>query len=188
MKRPILLLLTVVAALVSCSKPGVPRPYGYYRITCPDTAYHSLHNGPYRFDLSDNAEAKDHPEPGSSYWLDLYYPALDATIYCSYEPVHNNLPSLTADALEFVYKHAGQATSIPEREFVNEDKHVYGLFFTLKGNTASPYQFFVTDSTHHFFRASVYCNCRPNADSLQPIFDYLEKDMQRMVESMEWTR
>lgn len=186
MKMRFVPILVLVILLAACGKPSVPRPYGYYRITCPDTAYHTLQNGPYQFDLSDNAIAKDHPEPGSSYWLDLYYPALDATIYCSYEPVHNNLQTLTADALEFVYKHAGQATSIPEREYINDEARVYGVYFTLNGNTASPYQFFVTDSARHFFRASVYCNCQPNADSLAPVFEYLQKDMERIVETIRW--
>lgn len=187
LRNRIAIVIVVCIGLTGCGTRGVPRPYGYYRITPPDTGYVAYQNGPYGFDLSVNAVVKDHPEPGSNYWIDVYYPALDATVYCSYEPVRkNNLPVLTADALEFVYKHAGQAAAIPEKEFANPDARVYGVYFTLAGNTASPYQFFLTDSTRHFFRASVYCNCRPNADSLAPVFAYLEGDVMRMVESFHW--
>lgn len=179
----------------SCNNTSVPKPYGYYRITTPDTAYTpfslSLGEGrgevfPYSFSLSQNAVVLPRTEPGEQYWVNLYYPALDATIHCSYKPVRNNLRELTNDALEFVYRNASFASSIPEREYANPEAKVYGVLFDLEGNTASSCQFFVTDSTRHFFRASVYCNCPPNADSLAPVYDYLRTDIVKMVETFEW--
>ena len=184
-----------VLLFVSCSSSSVPKPYGYYRITTPDTAYTpfslSLGEGrgevfPYSFSLSQNAVVLPRTEPGEQYWVNLYYPALDATIHCSYKPVRNNLRELTNDALEFVYRNASFASSIPEREYANPEAKVYGVLFDLEGNTASSCQFFVTDSTRHFFRASVYCNCPPNADSLAPVYDYLRTDIVKMVETFEW--
>ena len=180
---------------ISCTKVSTPKPYGYYRITVPDTSYvdfdqspipnHQLPiDYPYTFALSANAEVQERKtEP---YWINIYYPALDATIHCSYKPVHNNLRELTNDALEFVYRNASFANSIPEREYSHPEAHVYGVLFDLEGNTASSCQFFVTDSVHHFFRASVYCNCPPNADSLAPVYNYLRKDVIKMVETFEW--
>ncbi len=179
----------------SCSSSSVPKPYGYFRITTPDTAYTpfslSLGEGrgevfPYSFALSQNAVVLPRTEPGEQYWVNLYYPALDATIHCSYKPVRNNLRELTNDALEFVYRNASFASAIPEREYAHPEAKVYGVLFDLEGNTASSCQFFVTDSTRHFFRASVYCNCPPNADSLAPVYDYLRTDIVKMVETFEW--
>jgi len=184
-----------VLLFVSCSSSSVPKPYGYFRITTPDTAYTpfslSLGEGrgevyPYSFSLSQNAVVLPRTEPGEQYWVNLYYPALDATIHCSYKPVRNNLRELTNDALEFVYRNASFASSIPEREYAHPEAKVYGVLFDLEGNTASSCQFFVTDSTRHFFRASVYCNCPPNADSLAPVYDYLRTDIVKMVETFEW--
>jgi hypothetical protein len=74
------------------------------------------------------------------------------------------------------------------REYMHPEAKVYGVLFDLEGNTASSCQFFITDSTHHFFRASVYCNCPPNADSLAPVYEYLRKDVVKMVETFEWKR
>ena len=102
--------------------------------------------------------------------------------------MHHNLRELTDDALEFVYRNASYATSIPEREYTHPEANVYGVLFDLEGNTASSCQFFITDSTHHFFRASVYCNCPPNADSLAPVYEYLRKDVIKMVETFEWKK
>ena len=174
--------------VIACSKGSTPKPYGYYRITPPDTAYVPFSSVkatyPYTFALSVNAQVQ--PRADEPYWINLYYPALDATIHCSYKPVRDNLRELTNDALDFVYRNASFASAIPEREYAHPEAHVYGVLFDLEGNTASSCQFFVTDSIHHFFRASVYCNCPPNADSLAPVYNYLRTDVLRMVESFEW--
>ena len=182
----------VMITFLSCAKVSSPKPYGYYRITTPDTAYvpfaSSYPNYPYNFALSKNAVVQPRKEADEPYWINLYYPCVDATIHCSYKPVRNNLRELTDDALEFVYRNASFANSIPEREYTHPEVHVYGVLFDLEGNTASSCQFFITDSTHHFFRASVYCNCPPNADSLAPVYQFLRTDVRRMVETFEWTK
>ena len=195
-----------VVVLVSCTKTNTPKPYGYYRITVPDTAYiqfedyslspfHTasadrkniqLSSYPYTFALSQNAIVKPRLDAEEPYWINLFYPALDATIHCSYKPVHHNLRELTNDALEFVYRNASFANAIPEQEYTHPEANVYGVLFDLEGNTASSCQFFITDSTTHFFRASVYCNCPPNADSLAPVYEYLRTDVLKMVETFEW--
>lgn len=178
--------------LAACKNVSTPKPYGYYRITTPDTSYvnfstlNAVKNYPYDFALSSNAEVQTRTD--EPYWINIYYPCLDATIHCSYKPVRSNLRELTNDALEFVYRNASFASSIPEREYANPDAKVYGVLFDLEGNTASSCQFFITDSTHHFFRASVYSNCPPNADSLAPVYEYLRKDVVKMVETFEWKR
>ena len=183
-------LFLVLMICTACGSSSVPKPYGYFRITTPDTAYVPFDaqypRYPYSFALSRNAKVQVRQE--EPYWINLYYPALDATIHCSYKPVQRNLRELTNDALEFVYRNASYATSIPEREYSHPEAKVYGVLFDLEGNTASSCQFFVTDSTRHFFRASVYCNCTPNADSLAPVYEYLRTDIVKMVESFEWKK
>lgn len=188
----------VLITCVACNHVSTPKPYGYYRITPPDTAYTPFSPSlqgrageglyPYTFALSRNAVVQPRLEPGEQYWINLYYPAFDATIHCSYKPVRGNLRELTNDALEFVYRNASHASAIPEREYNHPEARVYGVLFDLEGNTASSCQFFLTDSIRHFFRASVYCNCPPNADSLAPVYNYLRTDVIRMVESFEWTK
>ena len=185
------IILNVVLFLcVACNHVSTPKPYGYYRITLPDTSYVPFAarypRYPYSFALSQNAVVQPRNDVDEPYWINLFYPALNATIHCSYKPVRNNLRELTNDALEFVYRNASFANAIPEQDYAHPEAHVYGVLFDLEGNTASSCQFFVTDSTRNFFRASVYCNCQPNADSLAPVYNYLRKDVKRMVETFEW--
>ena len=188
-KIPIFLFIVLlIGSACGNNKNGVPKPYGYYRIALPDTAYVDFADQypsyPYTFALSTNAVIQ--PRNDEPYWINIYYPCVDATIHCSYKPVQRNLRELTNDALEFVYRNASFANAIPEREYSHPEARVFGVLFDLEGNTASSCQFFVTDSTRHFFRASVYCNCPPNADSLAPVYTYLRKDVIKMVETFEW--
>ena len=88
-------------ACVACSPVSTPKPYGYYRITTPDTSYVPFSSQypayPYDFALSSNAQVQVRNE--EPYWINIWYPALDATIHCSYKPVQRNLRELTNDAL-----------------------------------------------------------------------------------------
>ena len=187
----------LLLACVACNRVAIPKPYGYFRITPPDTAYMDFQsaitnpqspitNYPYTFALSRNAVVQPRTDQDEPYWINLYYPALDATIHCSYKPLHGNLRALTNDSLELVYPTASHASAIPERDYSRPADRVYGVLFDLEGNTASSCQFFLTDSVRHFFRASVYCNCQPNADSLAPVYNYLRMAVIKMIETFRW--
>ena len=184
----VLILGALVSTFISCRRQPVPKPYGYYRIAIPDTAYTRFDwkGYPYSFRLSTNAYVDVHEKEGEMYWIDIQYPSLNATIHCSYKPVRNNLRTLSRDAQEFLYSHSTVASAIPAQEYANDGCSVYGLYFELYGNTATPIQFYLTDSVEHFFRASVYCNTIPNQDSLAPIHEYLRQDARMIMESMVW--
>lgn len=189
MKKLLYIFLLVTSLfVVSCKPHTQPKPIGYFRIAIPDTAYRytRLQQYPYAFLLSNNAHIKPHPADGEQYWIDIHYPTLNATIHCSYKKIQQNFRELTHDAQEFLYKHTTVAAAIPVQEFANPSEKVYGLYYELHGNTATPIQFVLTDSMHHFFRASVYCNCTPNQDSLAPIYEYLKQDVRTIMESMKW--
>jgi gliding motility-associated lipoprotein GldD len=111
---------------------------------------------------------------------------MKATLYLNYNPLEHNLDSLLNDAYQLPYKHISKAESIPEKLFVNEEKKVFGTLFSVVGNAASQYQFFLTDSTKHFLVGSLYFYARPNYDSIYPAADYLQKDIIHLIESFKW--
>ena len=184
----LILLFMLVLCMQACRPPAVPKPYGYFRIAIPDTSYttYSPLDYPYVFMVSKNAEILVKDQEGEKYWIDIYYPLLNTTIHCSYKPIQNNLRSLSRDAQEFIFNHATIASSIPEQSFANPQQNVYGVYYELHGNTATPLQFVLTDSIAHFFRGSVYCNDVPNQDSLAPIVNYMRHDVRRLMESLQW--
>jgi len=184
------LIICICCFLNSCGKTSIPRPYGYFRVDLPLHSYRMIDtlNLPYRFELPKNARLINRITAGESYWIDLYYPKLNASIYCSYKPVQGNLINLLEDTRKIVYKHSVRADGISERVFDNTDKNVHGILYDLKGNTASSIQFVLTDSTHNFFRGALYFNNVPNKDSIAPMAKYIREDVIHIMESFEWKR
>lgn len=177
-----------MVCLYACRQPAMPKPYGYFRISIPDTIsqWYQPANYPYAFRLSRTAEITPRVHDDEQYWIDIHYPTINITVHCTYKPIHGNLRALSHDAQEFLYNHSTVASAIPEQAYANPEQRVYGVYYELHGNTASPIQFVLTDSIAHFFRGSVYCNDVPNQDSLAPIVDFMQDDMRRLMETMQW--
>jgi gliding motility-associated lipoprotein GldD len=90
------------------------------------------------------------------------------------------------DAFELAYKqHTYKASSIEPMPFTSR-QGIDGIYFTLTGNTATANQFFLTDSTRHFLRGSLYFGATPNEDSLSIVNDFLRVDMQHMINTLRW--
>ncbi|MDR1406387.1 MAG: gliding motility lipoprotein GldD [Prevotellaceae bacterium] len=168
----------------------VPKPHGYLRIDFPEKNYRTFDSAgyPYRFGYPSCAAVV--PDKQSyryePYWINLHFPACNATIHISYKRIRNNLPELLDDAYHFVYRHAIKADEIAETPFRNEMKKTYGFLYEISGDVASPVQFYVTDSTRHFLRGSLYFMSTPNSDSLAPSVAFITADMQHLMQTLEW--
>lgn len=182
----VLAILLTMAFLSSCKKTYTPKPMGYSRIDFPEKAY-SLYNvdGPYKFEIPEYAiiEDKSFREP---WWVNIVIPDLNGTIHISYKAVDSNLDAYIEDSRTLVYKHTSKASGIEENPFYNETENKYGIVYELKGDAASAIQFFITDSTRHFLRGSLYFNAKPNRDSLNPVIDFLREDVLHLIESTTW--
>jgi gliding motility-associated lipoprotein GldD len=99
-------------------------------------------------------------------WINIDFPEFRGRLHISYKRVDDNLVELMEDTRKLAFRHTVKADAIDERMFINEKDKVYGVMYELKGNTASAIQFFLTDSSSHFFRAALYFNVQPNKDSL----------------------
>jgi len=184
------ILLIVIGILNSCGKASFPKPYGYYRVDLPPHSYRIVDtlNLPYTFEIPKNAVLTNSESKEGKYWVDIIYPKLNATIYCSYKSVNGNLTELLEDTRKIVYKHTIRADGITERPFVHYEKKVYGILYDLKGNTASSVQFVMTDSLKNFFRGALYFNNIPNKDSIAPMSEYVREDIMHIMESFQWKK
>jgi gliding motility-associated lipoprotein GldD len=91
------------------------------------------------------------------------------------------------DAHEMSYAaHSKKADYIEPDLFRNPPQRVYGIIYNVGGNAASACQFIVTDSVKHFLRGALYFDVSPNADSLRPMNEFLEKDITHMLETLRW--
>jgi len=192
MKR-ILVVLSFLFLLpaISCKKDYIPKPRGYFRIDFPEKAYIKMDSAalPYRFEIPVYSKiVPDNERLAEPYWVNLKIPRNKAEVNLSYKKVDNNLMKLTEDARTMAYKHSIKADAINERVFVNPAKKVYGIIYLIDGNSASPLQFYLTDSTKHFLRGALYIREVPNIDSIRPVIQFLTPDIIHLIETTEWTR
>lgn len=185
-----LLIALISAAMISgCGDSYLPKPRGYFRIDLPEKQYQVFDTTfPYSFEYPAYAVIKPARHAGDNpYWIDIEFPRFRAAIYLSYKPVNKNLRTLTEDSRTFVMKHIPRATSIDESTVDEPSRKVYGTLWYIKGQeTASPCQFFLTDSTRHFLRGALYFNVRPNNDSLQPVIEFITADIEHLARTLRW--
>ena len=191
MNKYIITLLGCIAILAGCGKKAQPKPSGYFRIDLPEREYVvDSELGPYsversahsHLDKSDNTHATDADE-----WINVVYPSINAKIHLSYKRIDKStFQKVVEECHSLAYKHTVRADAIQESYYGNDTTRVYGILYEMKGNAASPSQFYVTDSVRNFLRGSLYFNHTPNADSIAPAANYVLQDMIHMIETLEW--
>ncbi len=189
---PVLLFFVLAA---SC-RPKVfpPRPPGYYRIDTPAEHRYQLFDRPefpYTFEYpvygtveKDTFFAKDRAD--NAYWININFKAMGGMLNLTYKEINatNTLPVLLEGAWDLSFFHHKKADYINEKELTEPGKGA--MLYVVGGNAASRYQFTVTDSVKHFLRGALYFDVTPNADSLKPATDFLEKDIMHMISTLKW--
>jgi gliding motility-associated lipoprotein GldD len=188
-------ILSVVAAMgfAACNSRFTPKATGYPAIELPNKNYlsNAVIDLPYSFDIPsyavvDKKIANGGVNQQQKGWMNLQFPTLNATLYISYNAVQKDkLEVLVRDAYNFANNHSNKASFIEDSAFENPNG-LKGVFFHLGGDVASPYQFFITDSSRHFLRGALYFDTTPNADSLAPVIDFLYQDLKQLVNSFHW--
>lgn len=175
--------------LAGCQEEYTPKPRGYFRIQMPEKAYQNLDSiYPYQFEYPQYARVlPDEFSPLETNWINLDFPQFKGRLHISYKAVDGNLGEYLEDSRNFVMKHIPRASAIREELIVDPERKMYGMLYEIKGTgAASPMQFFVTDSTHHFLRAALYFTVRPNNDSLAPVIDFIGKDINQLINTIRW--
>lgn len=179
-----------VVCLASCGdRHPQPRPRGFFRIDFPEKQYVTVDTlRHYRFETpAYSAVTIDPYAPEEKDWVNVEFPDYKGTVHISYKNVDGNLAKYLEDAHTMITKHIVKATGIRDSVVVNRDKEVYGLVYFLDGDdVASPLQFYLTDSTEHYMRGSLYFNIVPNNDSMQPVINFITDDVRHLISTFEW--
>lgn len=178
-------LIVLVLLLSACEdETFIPKPPTYLETELPEHDY-VLHEDScgYQFDIQkfftiENAGATCNRK------IDLGQ--MNGTIYAYYWEMEKPLSFYVNNANDEVGNHKLKATSINDTRIIRPESNVFGTMFELQGDVATPFQFYLTDSTTKFFYAEVLFNSTPNYDSLKPTLDYLKLDINKMIESFEW--
>lgn len=189
MQKKIVDLFIVVffmLTMLSCNDEAVsPRPFGYFRIDIPASSYSELSvDCPYTFEYSD--QSKVIVKDKDKCWVNIYYPKNKATIYLTYVDVNDDLRRHLDYTQKLTYDHQIKATRIDRIPIKNDENKVYGLKYRLEGDVASYVQFYLTDSSDHFVRGALYFDAYVNSDSLRPVVEYLDLEIQHLVETFRW--
>lgn len=188
-------VITVLIFCIACTdRVPHPKPRTYPRIFFPEKKYKSI-DLPY---CSFQCEVPEYSKverdtlffdskPVSDCWFNLNYPRFNGTLFCSYIPITNrdSLTRCIRDAYKLALQHQTKANYVDEIPIRKPNK-VYGIVFNLEGATASPFQFYVTDSLQHFFRGSLYFHTKTRPDSIAPIAEFIKADIIQMMNTFEW--
>ncbi|MFT6972461.1 MAG: gliding motility-associated lipoprotein GldD [Roseivirga sp.] len=174
----------------ACEQTYFPKPKAYNRIDLPERKFQILPDTfPYNFIYSSYAElSRDSFPKAGRYFINLYYPKFDASIQITYKDLkrpENDIERLLTDAFELTMKHNSQAYSIEENLMIMPSGQVASLA-DITGDVPTQFQFFTTDTPHHFFRGALYFNTAEKNDSLRPIIDFIKIDAVEMLNTLSW--
>jgi gliding motility-associated lipoprotein GldD len=188
-------LLVFFCVSYGCREVAVPKPKGHFRIDLPQREYVLFNDKPgnasampfsFEYPAYGNLsfDVDNRNEPG---WFNIEFPNYKAKIYLTYKNLNNDLDSLLEKTYSLnVRYHITKADAINEQVINNKEERIYGIFYDLKGNTASAVQFYVTDSVKHYLRGSLYFASEPNADSLATVIEFFREDIIHLIETLKW--
>ena len=207
-----LIIILAFSILAGCNSTYTSKKKGYFKIDLPEHGYTAFNNPafPYAFEypvyasiIQDSTYFDSSPE--NPYWINIDFPALHARVFLSYKIIGgkayykikqadgsykdstgiNQFDRMVNDAFNLTNKNEALASSIKD-SIIHTKNNISGIFFKVGGNAATARQFFLSDTTRHFLRGALYFDATPNADSLRPVQDFLQKDLEHMINSFQW--
>lgn len=181
---------SIIVLLAACGdKAYTPKPYAYPRVYFPPKEYRLFDtDAPFTFMYPKYAEVvKHHDDQGIDhpYWYNIHYLPFNATLHLSYHEFKNRaeFDKHFEDTRKLAFKHDIKADEINQIEIQNPAANTTGIIYELNGNTATNLNFYLSDGKKHFLRGALYFNAKTEIDSIEPMLDFLKKDINKMVES-----
>ncbi len=170
-----------------------PKPRTYPRVVIPEKKYYhqQANDCPFEFSIPVySVYEKDSTffdTLAGPCWFNINYKELHASLYCTYTGINNNkdLSQCINDSYKLIKGHLVKAEYIDEIP-IAPSKNVKGMLYEIEGPAATPFQFYVTDSTNHFLRGALYFNTHINYDSLKPYYDFIKEDVVEMLRTLQW--
>lgn len=208
-----LLLIACCILVPACNSTYTSKKKGFFKIEFPEKKYEVFEKEgfPYTFKYPAYARVvKDSTyfdrDDHNPYWVNIDFPYFGARIFLSYKAIGgmstykvkqpdgtykdslgiNVFDHMVKDAFKLTNKNESVATSIRDSLF-HTNNGVTGVFFRVGGNAATSRQFFMSDTAKNFFRGALYFDVTPNADSLKPVLDFLQKDIDTLINTFKWT-
>ncbi len=205
-------IIALLLFLASCNSPYVSKKRGYYHIDLPKRGYQKFERAgfPYSFEypvyaniIQDSTYFDSNPE--NPYWINIDFPSFRGRVFLSYKMIGgnalykikqpggkykdslgaNSFDKMVADAFTLTNKNDVVSSSIKD-SLIHTPNNISGVFFKVGGNAATAKQFFLSDTTKNFIRGALYFDVTPNADSLKPVQDFLQADLEHIINTFQW--
>jgi gliding motility-associated lipoprotein GldD len=204
----------LLALLTSCNSTYTSKKTGYYKIDLPERKYRSFEQEgfPYSFEYPEYAQViRDSTyfdsSPENPYWINIDFPRFHSRIFLSYKIIGgkatykvkqangqykdstgvNQFDNMVNDAFNLTNKNQVVASSIKD-SLIHTSNGVTGVFFKVGGNAATAKQFFLSDTSRNFIRGALYFDVTPNVDSLKPVQDFLQTDIEHLINTFKWRK
>ena len=208
-----ILLIAYCLFFIACNSTYTSKKAGYFKIDFPQREYvvFQKEGFPYTFEYPAYAQVikdttyfdRDEQNP---YWVNIDFPQFGGRIFLSYKAIGgkstykvkqtdgtykdslgtNVFDYMVNDAFKLTSKNESVASSIKDSLFHTKNG-ITGVFFRVGGNAATAKQFFMSDTTRNFFRGALYFDVTPNADSLKPVQDFIQQDIDHLINTFKWT-
>jgi gliding motility-associated lipoprotein GldD len=209
----IFVLCTFYFILSSCNSTYTSKKNGYFKVDFPERKYVSFQQEgfPYTFEypayakvIKDSTYFDSNPE--NPYWINIDFPQFGGRIFLSYKIIGgkaiykikqqdgtykdsaavNVFDNMVNDAFNLTNKNQAITNAIKD-SLMHTPNGVTGVFFKVGGNAATAKQFFLSDTIKNFIRGALYFDVTPNADSMRPVQDFLQADIEHMINTFRWT-
>lgn len=186
-------IFILLSNFYGCTHDNIPRQKAYQRVYLPKKEYKLFTaQCPFQFEIPTYTEIEDKNTfrgqrmTEDTCWFNIVFPELNGKIHMSYKyyPDEVMLTKLLEDAYRMTSKHMVKASYI--KDSIIDRENLKGLIYSVGGNSASEKQFVLTDYKHHFVRGALYFNSTPNYDSMQPVLEFVDKDIDHLVRTFKF--
>lgn len=208
-----LLFVASYILVTSCNSTYTSKKTGYFKIDFPERKYVQFEKEgfPYTFEypvyaqvIKDSTYFDSNPE--NPWWINVDFPQFGGRIFLSYKIIGgkamykvkqangvykdsigtNVFDKMVNDAFNLTNKNQSIASSIKD-SLIHTPNGITGVFFRVGGNAATAKQFFLSDTTKNFIRGALYFDVTPNVDSLRPVQEFLQADIDHLINTFKWT-
>lgn len=182
----LLICIMLSAVLDSCSHKGdscaIPKPTAYPRVADYGSNYHAVDSLPVYIEV--NSAAGIHRK--SRYWVDVNYPAYDATIYFSITPT-------SPDSLSLIIENRRNRMDLnisdaPNATIAEVKSPAFSSILLYSPQTrATPLQFLSSDGLRWVVSGVVFFKSVPNdasTDSIGPMVETIKRDLTHTLSTL----
>ena len=187
MNKIISLVLGFLTTFYSCIDSNLPKQSAFLRIEFKEPYYSIYEKIDSPFNFYYNSNSTDLDQIGNNQFL-FDYSDINLYLNLSFYNIKSNhdLEKKVGDFSLILDTHTKKSNGVILREYDNDNRRIFGKLYEIKGDVASPVQFYLTDSISNFISGSVNLKFKSNYDSIFPSIQYVKNDILVLFESINW--